>query len=182
MKTTLKKEKGTAEYVLAFLGIIIILLLVLFAYQKRTIKIIKNTADDGLVASILASALIDIQEYGALHHIVITDPDPSYQIYLDAITDNLETPYFRGLILSDITVYDYIIYNVRGTDVEEIAFDQNGLMQIRQHPGQAGSIRTPDDVLVTSTAVYGRIGYEIRGYISDTHYVYTEKTVDIVAD
>ena len=49
---------------------------VAFALQIREYISLKTHTEDALAASNLASAVIDIQEYGINHNLVIKDPEP----------------------------------------------------------------------------------------------------------
>ena len=105
-------------YVLLFL-----VATVAFALQIREYISLKTHTEDTLAASNLASAVIDIQEYGINHNLVIKDPEQAYSIYQEALKINMglndqwEDP--TGLISSPVRVEQYIVYNVRGSEVED---------------------------------------------------------------
>ena len=67
-------------YVLLFL-----VATVAFALQIREYISLKTHTEDTLAASNLASAVIDIQEYGINHNLVIKDPEQAYSIYQEAL-------------------------------------------------------------------------------------------------
>ena len=80
-----KKRQGelatfTMVYVLLFL-----VATVAFALQIREYISLKTHTEDTLAASNLASAVIDIQEYGINHNLVIKDPEQAYSIYQEAL-------------------------------------------------------------------------------------------------
>ena len=70
----------TMVYVLLFL-----VATVAFALQIREYISLKTHTEDTLAASNLASAVIDIQEYGINHNLVIKDPEQAYSIYQEAL-------------------------------------------------------------------------------------------------
>lgn len=62
---------------------------VAFALQIRQYISLKTYTEDALAASNLASAVIDIQEYGVNHNLIIKDPAHAYSIYQDALKVNM---------------------------------------------------------------------------------------------
>ena len=119
-------------YVLLFL-----VATVAFALQIREYISLKTHTEDTLAASNLASAVIDIQEYGINHNLVIKDPEQAYSIYQEALKINMglndqwEDP--TGLISSPVLVEQYIVYNVRGSEVEVTSFGE-WLKGVQRHP------------------------------------------------
>lgn len=117
---------------------------VAFALQIRQYISLKTYTEDALAASNLASAVIDIQEYGINHNLIIKDPAHAYSIYQDALkvnmglNDHWEDP--TGMISGPVQVEQYIVYNVRGTEVEVTSFgdclntiQQPRLLEVQHH-------------------------------------------------
>lgn len=70
---TLKKDEGFIQYVLAIMVICIIALISLYMVKMRTIEIQKQEVEDAITASALASAIVDINEYGTYNYIRSND-------------------------------------------------------------------------------------------------------------
>ena len=153
-----KKRQGelatfTMVYVLLFL-----VATVAFALQIREYISLKTHTEDTLAASNLASAVIDIQEYGINHNLVIKE-DPT------------------GLISSPVRVEQYIVYNVRGSEVEVTSFGEGLNYSATETLGSATS---PNGQVIESTSVYSRISYQVDGYFGVTVPAEKDKLVDIV--
>ena len=176
-----KKRQGelatfTMVYVLLFL-----VATVAFALQIREYISLKTHTEDTLAASNLASAVIDIQEYGINHNLVIKDPEQAYSIYQEALKINMglndqwEDP--TGLISSAVRVEQYIVYNVRGSEVEVTSFGEGLNYSATETLGSATS---PNGQVIESTSVYSRISYQVDGYFGVTVPAEKDKLVDIV--
>ena len=107
-------------YVLLFL-----VATVAFALQIREYISLKTHTEDTLAASNLASAVIDIQEYGINHNLVIKDPEQAYSIYQEALKINMGLNYSatetlgsatspNGQVIESTSVYSRISYQVDG--------------------------------------------------------------------
>lgn len=166
----------TMVYVLLFL-----VATVAFALQIREYISLKTHTEDTLAASNLASAVIDIQEYGINHNLVIKDPEQAYSIYQEALKINMglndqwEDP--TGLISSPVLVEQYIVYNVRGSEVEVTSFGEGLNYSATETLGSATS---PNGQVIESTSVYSRISYQVDGYFGVTVPAEKDKLVDIV--
>lgn len=166
----------TMVYVLLFL-----VATVAFALQIREYISLKTHTEDTLAASNLASAVIDIQEYGINHNLVIKDPEQAYSIYQEALKINMglndqwEDP--TGLISSPVRVEQYIVYNVRGSEVEVTSFGEGLNYSATETLGSATS---PNGQVIESTSVYSRISYQVDGYFGVTVPAEKDKLVDIV--
>lgn len=176
-----QKSKGelatfTMVYVLLFFTAT-----VAFALQIRQYISLKTYTEDALAASNLASAVIDIQEYGVNHNLIIKDPAHAYSIYQDALkvnmglNDHWEDP--AGMISSPVQVEQYIVYNVRGTEVEVTSFGENLNYSATETLGSATS---PNGRVIESTSIYSRISYQVTGYFGVTVPAVKDKLVDVV--
>ena len=141
---------------------------VAFALQIRQYISLKTYTEDALAASNLASAVIDIQEYGVNHNLIIKDPAHAYSIYQ-------EDP--AGMISSPVQVEQYIVYNVRGTEVEVTSFGENLNYSATETLGSATS---PNGRVINSTSIYSRISYQVTGYFGVTVPAVKDKLVDVV--
>lgn len=65
----MKKDEGLVQYVLAIMIVFIAALLIVYQMSIRKITIQKHEIEDGLTSSALASAIIDLNEYGTYKYI-----------------------------------------------------------------------------------------------------------------
>lgn len=178
-------EAGQLEWVtglffLLFLGILLCGILQLDVFRASSAYL-----EDALAASNLASAVIDVEEYGISHAILIEDPGRAYDIYLRALQGNLnldeewECP-GRGLIGGKVTVLNYTVYNVREDEVEIYHYDENG--QLFFSRGSLGSVQSPDGKVIESTSVYSEVTYPVKGILGVEAQARKGKLADIVAN
>lgn len=150
--------------------------------QLRTYVALQTYTEDALAESNLASATVDLREYGMTHHLVVGDTDRAYQMYLEALKVNMGlTDSFEdsdGLITGSVDVAEYIVYNVRGTDVDVAAYGDNPYTVTI--PGGLGTVTAPNGAVVESTSIYSRVTYQVSGYFGITVFANKDKLVDIV--
>lgn len=173
-------ELVTGLFFLLFLGILLCGILQLDVFRASAAYL-----EDALAASNLASAVIDVEEYGISHAILIKDPDEAYDIYLSALQGNLnlneqwECP-AEGLIGGKVSVLDYTVYNVKEDVVEIYHYDENGQMFFSD--GSLGSVHAPDGKLIESTSVYSEVTYPVRGIMGVETQAHKSNLADIVAN
>lgn len=180
----LKKKKGSIEMFISSTIFIIIALVVVMVVRLKVIKTTKSYVEDGLVASNLAAATIDLKEYGTTNNIINNDFEKSFNDYSTALKENLNLdsnfyPKNKILINSEIKIVNFTIYNVVGNNIEMIKRESNGSITRQSYPGKVGIMKAPNGAIINSTMVYSKIGFELKGYFNDTHYVYKENSVDI---
>lgn len=180
----IKKKKGTIESFISSMIIISISLIILMNLRLRIIKTTKSLVEDGLVASNLAAATIDLKEYGTSNNIVNNDFNKSFNDYCIALKDNLRLnnefiPTSNLLINSKIDIVNFTIYNVIGNNIYMTKREANGSIVKTTYTDKVGSMKAPNGAIIKSTMVYSKIGFEIKGYLDNKHYVYKENSVDI---
>lgn len=163
-----------------FLFILVMLVAVFQLYIYRSVK---TFVEDALAASNLASAVVDIREYGISHNIIISDPADAYELYQDALKINMNLDnqwnYTDQTIISgEVEILDYIVYNVRETDVEISYFGQN---QYQETVADGlGNVTAPNGMTIESTSVYSRITFPVEGIFGIHAVAEKDKLVDIV--
>lgn len=161
-----EKERGqigwiTGIFFALFLGVTLCAALQIERYRAASLYL-----EDALAASNLASAVIDVQEYGISHSILIADPGEAYKLYQRAVMANLnldaswEAP-AGSLVHGSVGIVRYIVYNVKGSEVVIYHFDADG--QVTQSQGMLGSVIAPNGIPIESTSVYSEITFEVRG-------------------
>lgn len=147
----------------------------------------KRLVEDALDLSNLASAVIDIEEYGTNHNIIISNPDQAYLIYKNALKSNMGldneqncTKY--NTISGKVTVLEYIIYNVYDNVITVHRYNADGTKEIEENLGYVGNIQTPDNTVVESTTVYSRIGFHVKLLFNMEFYGVHDNSADIVKE
>ena len=181
----LKTESGKVEWVaglffLLFLGILLCATLQVDLFQSSS-----DYLEDALALSNLASAVIDVEEYGISHRLVISDPYQAYGRYREAVKGNLnldenwQCPADR-LISGPVRIVNYTVYSVSGNDVTVSSFDESGRMI--QWTEALGSAVAPNGITIESTGVYSEIAYQVEGFLGVIAEAHKGKLVDIVAN
>ena len=128
-----KTEEGQLEWITGLFFLLILGILLCGTLQLDVFRASAVYLEDALAASNLASAVIDVEEYGISHTILIEDPDRAYEIYLSALQGNLnlneewECP-GKGLIGGQVRVLDYIVYNVHEDNVVNLEISYSNLI------------------------------------------------------
>lgn len=166
-------------FFLLFLTILLCAELQLSVYQASGLYL-----EDALAASNLASAVIDVEEYGISHTVRIANPSEAYYQYLEALKENLHlNDSMEGdelsLISGPVTVVKYIIYNVEEERITVHHVLENGRVWTEQ--GVKGSITAPNGILIENTGVYSEISFPVKGFLGVTVTAHKGKLVDIVS-
>jgi hypothetical protein len=140
--------------------------------------------EDALAASNLVSALIDVEEYGISHRVLISDVGSAFQMYRQAVKDNLHLndSWESGngaLISGPVTVTNYTVYNVEEELVTIYAIGRDGVLRTSQ--GTPGNVRAPNGVPVEYTGIYSEISFPVKGLWGITVTAHKGKLVDIVS-
>lgn len=180
----LQKSVGQVEWVmglflLLFLGILLSTLLQMQSYRATSLYL-----EDALAASNLASAVISVEEYGISHTILIENPLEAYNRYCTAVSGNLNlNEQWEGtngaLISGKVKIEKYIIYNVRDNTVTVHSMDAGG--QLTTWQGSLGTVKAPNDIMITSTSVYSELSFPVEGIMGINAYAHKGKLVDIVS-
>lgn len=138
--------------------------------------------EDALAASNLASAVVDVREYGISHSILIARPEEAFLIYQRAVRGNLNlNESWEGqagsLVQGPVSIVRYIVYNVRGGEVTVYDFDEGGHME--QWQDSLGNVTAPNGISVESTSVYSEIAFETEGLLGVTVRAHKGNLADI---
>lgn len=177
------KRSGQVNMVIGMMSVLIVSVVMLACLRVSNFMITGAYVEDALAASNLASALIDIDEFGKSGKILIKDGSKSYDIYQEALGINLQLDedgrsFYRELLVGSVKVIEYIIYNVVNGEIEIIVFSGDGYAE-HIFPGIVGEIYTPDGVLVETTTIYSKISFAVKGFGSQIIYVEKENSVDV---
>lgn len=179
-----QKTKGqldgiTGLFFLLFLGILLGTGLQVDAYRAASFYL-----EDALAASNLASALIDLEEYGISNAIIIENPGQAYERYCSALKGNLQlNEQWEGnnktLISGAVTVENFTVYNVQ--DEVVTVYSRNAAGQINIWQGILGTVKAPNEVLIESTSIYSEISFPVEGILGVSVQAHKGKLVDIVS-
>lgn len=163
---------------------VIIVVVVLFGYKIMGYLITSAYVEDALAASNLASAVIDLEEYGKSHVITIKDPQSAFGLYKEAMSHNLKLDEYmnttnREVIADKVTILKYIVYNVSGETVEIYVLDEAGEIREKQ-VAKLGEVFTPDGACIETTTIYSKVSFKVRGFGEQLIEATKEKSVDIV--
>lgn len=181
----MSSEEGRVSWILGlfwltFLGILLCMQLQMSLYRASSMYM-----EDALALSNLASAVIDIQEYGITQRICITDPEQAYGRFCYALKKNLGLndafeAYNQKLIFGQVRILNYTIYNVIGDNVDVWQKDELG--QVREWQGKLGDVRTPGGQLIETTGVYSEITYPIEGFWGIRVVAQKGKFIDVIRE
>ncbi len=178
----LKTEKGGVEWTAGLFFLLFLGILMCAALQVRVFASVSDELEDTLALSNLASAVIDVEEYGISHRLVISDPRRSYELFCRAVQENLNLdgewqPKADGLIRGPVKMEQYIVYSVSGNDVTVSSFDENGGM--RQQIRPLGATVAPNGLPVEYTGIYSEISCWTEGLWGIAVQARKGKLVDI---
>lgn len=170
------------------MGLFLILFLAILLSMQLQLALYRASAqylEDALALSNLASAVIDIREYGSTHKVIIRDQEQAYARYCSAVRENLglnENYEAAGhkLISGKVEIQNYIIYNVTETKVQ--VWERNGDGQILEWEGSLGEVRTPEGQTIENTGVYSKITYPLEGFLGITVTAEKSKLADVVSE
>lgn len=180
----LMKKRGQIDVIVGMFYLLIVFIIVLFAFRMMQYTITSAVVEDALAASNLASAVVDVEEYGKSHTIYIQDPESAFLLYREALCHNLQLDEYlhttnTEILASRVTIEEYIVYNVFGDFVEIYVMDESG--QIQEYgTGKTAEVFTPDHVPVETTTIYSRVAFEVKGLWNQTISAKKEKSIDIV--
>lgn len=184
-KNLRQKDRGQVEWVTGLFFLLMLGILMCTWVQLASWRATADYLEDALAASNLASALIDVEEYGKTHKVCIRDASAAFSVYREAVRENLQLDEAwecsnQGLISGPVEIVDYVIYNVDGNQVEAVRVVGSG-QPAERWCGERGNLRTPNGVPVEYTGVYSEICFSVEGFLGVTVEARKGKFVDIVA-
>lgn len=179
------REPGQIEWIAAlffllFLGILLCSCLQILAYRASSLYL-----EDALAASNLASAVVNLEEYGRNHVLLVEPPGDAYERFCSAVCENLHLDENwegsnKALISGKVKVESYIIYNVKDdiVTVDQVIGDGGA----HQWQGNLGTVSAPNGIMIESTSIYSELSFPIDSLFGITVNARKGKLVDIVAD
>lgn len=167
----LNKESGNLFNLVVPLGSIILLfVLILYVVTEKNIYSERDYVENGLAAATLSGAVADLNLYGSTGIIKIKDANKAYEDFVKSLKNNLNLdnnlyPIGKSLIISDVKIDSYIIYNVSNNDVEEINIT-NGVMTTIEHTSEKGKLKSPRGDIINNSSIYSKISFTIGGFMN----------------
>lgn len=178
----MSKKDGGITIFISLIAFFIVTICICFSFTIRKLDFTRNYIEDGLVASNLAAATIDLKEYGTTKNIINNDFEKSFRDFSNSLKVNLDLDekYIskNKIIDGSIKVDIFRIYNVKGEDIEIITKD-NGQFKKYKYNNSVGKISTPDGVIIKNTTIYSKISFTIKTIFNQEKYVSKENSVDI---
>lgn len=180
----MKKKKGSIELFVSSMILVVVPLIIIMQLRLGQLRTTKNQVEDSLVASNLASATVDLKEYGTTNRIVNNDFNSAFNTFIKSLKQNLlldnnleQTD--KKIISSKINIDNFTIYNVVGNDVQFTTRDSSGNISSSIISNGKDRAKTPDGAIINSTTVYSKISFKVKGYLNTEYNVFKEKSVDI---
>lgn len=176
-------ESGQIGWVTGLWLLLFMWVLLCTSLQIELFRVSSQYMEDALAASNLAAAVIDVEEYGISHRLLIHSPEGAYLRYQTAIKGNLNLNDGwecgnKRMISGPVCIENFTVYNVSGSDVEVCSFDKNGRMTRRQ--GALGQEAAPNGILIEHTGIYSEISYQVRGLFGIKVTARKGKLADVV--
>lgn len=184
-KIKLKKERGKIEWVTGLFYLLFLTVLLWAELQISAYEFAGAYLEDALAASNLASAVIDIEEYGISHTIRIANVWEAYGRYKKAVRENLQLNDNwecdnSVLISGPVTIERYIVYNLEKEVVNIYEVSPSGSICASQ--GVWGKVKAPDGTLISATSVYSEISFPIKGFLQTEVQARKGKLADVVTN
>ena len=178
----MKKRKGNLEITVSMYLIVFTVVIVAYLMQMLEFMAVSRYAEDALAMSNLASAVIDLEEYGKNLRIKIPDPNYAYTLYINALQGNMGLDgnmecSTMAAISGEVEIIDYIVYNVNEQDIEITRYGQNPGYEVIT--GGLGSVSAPNGKEIQKTSVYSCITFPVKGYFGIEIQARKDKMVDI---
>lgn len=183
-RTDFREDGGQIGLCAGLFFILFLSVLLISQLQLEQIRASDDYLQDALAASGLASALVDIREYGRTHVVRIEDNEAAYGQYCRSLRANLGLDenwesVERRLISGTVKVENYTIYNVENGQVTCCRMDGGG---DAVSTGALGAVRAPNGQLIEHTSVYSEISYPFRGMFGWMVQARKGKLVDVIGE
>ncbi len=179
----LKKKQANVDIVAGMMLFLILVVTLFFGFRMTQYMITAAGVEDALAASNLASAVIDLEEYGKSNIIFISNEERAFTIFRESLLCNLKldeelNTTNRSFLIGQVHIEEYRIYNVRKDQVDISIFNNEGEV-ISRTTGEKGKVWTPDNTLVETTTIYSRITFKVEGLCGQELWGEKEKSIDI---
>lgn len=180
---SLRKNNGQIGICVGMFWCMMVLIAVLFQIKLLQYQAAGTFVEDSLAASNLASAVIDVKEYGRTHNIVVESPESAFYRYKEALIYNLELDANlcstnSEVLYGKVDILSYQVFNVLGDTVWRYRFEESGRLIDVVEMELTGAY-LPDGNRLETTSVYSKIGFCVTGLNGEEIYGTKEKSVDV---
>ena len=179
----MKKRDGKIEVLVPLYFFLFFLVILVYVLQMYKVRVVSAMAEDALTASNLAAAVVDVEEYGVTGNLIIPSPGNAFVMYQNALKTNMNLDNNWKSIRDDspisgqVEVLDFIVYNVRGTNVEIHSFGRNPYSSVEVNG--LGIVCAPDGKVIENTSIYSHITFPVETAFDVTVQAEKEELVDI---
>lgn len=161
----LKRKEGNISIFFTYMFLLIIVAITSFTLATNKINLLKNQAEDALIASSLAAATVDLETYakeGLVVNVEIKGVKDSYNAFIRTFKENLDlndnlVPKNES-ILKKVKIEKFIIYSDVGTHIQ-VNDLSNGYINSYQMP--IGST-TENGKKIQDTMIYTKASFNIH--------------------
>ena len=179
------RQSGQVQWVFGLFMILLLAILCGARLKEMQFRTTSQYVEDALAASNLASAIIDVEEYGRSHIVRIDDTNHAFHRYRQALKENLNldenwmcaNPSF---ISGPVSIAKYVIYNVEGSQVTWISVNENNSRILGQD--RLGQVYAPNGKRIEDTSIYSEICFTVNGVFENKIYATKDNLVDIVGE
>lgn len=178
-----KKSGAKVEIVVGMFFCMLVIIVVLFQVKLLQYQTISAYVEDSLVAAELASAVVDVREYGRTHTILVESPADAFARFKEALVYNLSLDeelesMDTNVIMGKVDILTYQIFQVCGDGVTIYHFREDGSLSGTNIVALSQAC-LPDGNKVETTSIYCKIGFWVSGLGGRQIYATKEKSVDI---
>lgn len=162
----LKAYSGQTGWTAGLFFVFVLAVFLMSLMQMEKYRTMWVYLEDTLAASNLASAVVDVEEYGISHTILVDHPDEAYRRYQWAVKENLNLDgnwcgQPGSVIRGPVQIVNYTVYNVRDNMVSVYRYNQYGLAEEWQEV--LGRAVAPNGIRIESTSVYSELAFTAQG-------------------
>ena len=182
----MKKDEGILKHIMGVIPIFIIAVVAFVMVRMEIYQASSTYIEDALAASCLASAVVDLQEYGRSNRLLTEDPREACETFGRMLKGNLSLDeewicLNSSLISGKVDIAEYSIYEVVGNDVIWYCFPEGKKenMYIQETTDGVGTVKAADGTQITSLSVYAKICFKVKFFGKDLD-VFKQKCVDVI--
>ncbi len=184
-KFIIKNDNGSVEYVACLFVLLIVIVFILASVGLRFAKLNKNYVDDGITASLLASEVYNVSDY--LQGYITINEKEAYKLFFSTLKKNLnlddDCVSLDGEYFTHITISDFIVYNVKDSDVYEYIYTSNGSYTTQVYQNSVGSLSTPNGDIIEKSSAYAKVIVYINDFYNvDFDPMQIDKFVSLVGN
>ena len=182
LRQSIESDEGQITLTSGLFFVLFLFVLLIAQLQLEMFRSSSAYLEDAPAASGLASAVVDIREYGYSHTVMIKHTDEAYEKYRSSLKVNLGLDdnwvgNNKNLISGKVKIENYTIYNVKGNMVEICRLDR-GKQEVES--GALGEICALNGQEISHTGIYSEISFPVQGLFGIKLQAHKGKLVDII--